>query len=114
MLNSTVQTISHSRFGVEVTLADGSSLNADYAIVTFSLGVLQNDDVEFSPQLPAWKLEGIHSMKMVSYLRATYSSHPPHLNSGDFYEDFHAVSGEVLVRHSSRSLSSYERLIADK
>lgn len=73
MLNSTVRKISHWNSGVEVTLTDGSSLNADYAIVTFSLGVLQNDDVEFMPQLPAWKLEGIHSMKMVSFHRELFT-----------------------------------------
>jgi len=51
-----------------VTLTDGStSLSAEYAIVTFSLGVLQNDDVQFEPVLPMWKVEGIHSMKMVCH-----------------------------------------------
>ena len=65
MLNSTVKTISYSPAGVEVILTDGSSLYADHALVTFSLGVLQNDDVRFEPVLPPWKLESIHSMKMV-------------------------------------------------
>jgi polyamine oxidase len=49
-----------------VSLADGSSLSADYALVTFSLGVLQHDDVHFEPALPHWKKEAIHGMVMVS------------------------------------------------
>ena len=41
---------------------DNSSLSADYALVTFSLGVLQHDDVLFDPALPNWKSEAIHGM----------------------------------------------------
>lgn len=52
MLNATVKTISYSKDGVTVTLRDGHNLTADYALCTFSLGVLQNDDVAFKPKLP--------------------------------------------------------------
>ena len=48
-----------------VTLLNGSELSADYALTTFSLGVLQHDDVAFEPELPSWKQEAIHSMAMV-------------------------------------------------
>jgi polyamine oxidase len=51
-LNATVKTISYSKDGVTVTLRDGHKLTADYALCTFSLGVLQNDDVTFTPKLP--------------------------------------------------------------
>lgn len=51
-----------------VKLVDGSELCADYALVTFSLGVLQHDDVTFEPELPSWKKEAIHSMGMVQIL----------------------------------------------
>ena len=51
--------------GVSVVLADGTELRADHALCTFSLGVLQHDDVVFDPPLPAWKREAIHSMSMV-------------------------------------------------
>lgn len=66
MLNSTVKGISYSNAGVEVTLTNGKKLTADYALVTFSVGVLQNDDVAFSPPLPDWKQEAIQSINMVS------------------------------------------------
>ncbi|KAJ7858082.1 hypothetical protein B0H14DRAFT_2750094 [Mycena olivaceomarginata] len=52
LLNATVRTIGHSGDGVIVTLANGTRISADYAISTFSLGVLQNDDVVFEPVLP--------------------------------------------------------------
>ena len=52
MLNATVRTVAHSQDGVTITLADGTTLSADYGLCTFSLGVLQNDDVRFHPLLP--------------------------------------------------------------
>lgn len=52
MLNATVQTVAYSDDGVTITLTDGTMISADYAICTFSVGVLQNDDVQFSPPLP--------------------------------------------------------------
>lgn len=64
-LNSTVKGIKYSKSGVTVTLTDGTKLEADYALVTFSVGVLQNDDVSFSPILPDWKQESIQTISMV-------------------------------------------------
>ncbi|KAJ7126814.1 amine oxidase [Mycena epipterygia] len=69
LLNATVRTIAHSDHGVVVTLANGTSITADYAITTFSLGVLQNDDVLFEPPLPTWKQEAIQSMTMATYTK---------------------------------------------
>ena len=65
LLNSTVTKIAYSNNGVTVTLANGKKLSADYAICTFSVGVLQNDDVTFVPELPDWKQEAIQSITMV-------------------------------------------------
>jgi polyamine oxidase len=64
--NATVRTIKYSDDRVWVSLSDGTRLSADYALVTFSLGVLQHDDVLFEPALPKWKSEAIHGMAMVS------------------------------------------------
>ena len=52
LLKATVRTVTRSRHGVIITLADGTTLSADYALCTFSLGVLQHDDVQFHPPLP--------------------------------------------------------------
>ncbi|KAF8316802.1 hypothetical protein DL93DRAFT_2165923 [Clavulina sp. PMI_390] len=69
LLNATVANISYSSTGVTVYLADGTKLTADHALVTFSVGVLQNTDVVFQPSLPAWKWEAIASMKMATYTK---------------------------------------------
>ncbi|KAH9012814.1 amine oxidase [Lactarius deliciosus] len=68
-LKATVATIKYSDSGVSVTLTDGTKLTAQYAICTFSVGVLQNDDVQFSPPLPEWKVEAIHSLTMATYTK---------------------------------------------
>ncbi|KAH9003707.1 amine oxidase [Lactarius hatsudake] len=68
-LKATVATIKYSDSGVSVTLTDGTKLSAQYAICTFSVGVLQNDDVQFSPPLPEWKVEAIHSLTMATYTK---------------------------------------------
>ncbi|KAI0370918.1 amine oxidase [Pilatotrama ljubarskyi] len=68
-LNSTVKKITHSQSGVSVELVGGETLHADYALCTFSLGVLQNDDVVFEPALPDWKQEAIQSMVMATYTK---------------------------------------------
>ncbi|KAI9061935.1 amine oxidase [Trametes sanguinea] len=68
-LNATVATVRTSTKGVVVILADGTPITADYALCTFSLGVLQHDDVRFIPALPAWKQEAIHSMAMGTYTK---------------------------------------------
>ena len=41
---------------------DGLVLSADHIILTFPLGVLQNDLVQFSPPLPKWKQKALHRM----------------------------------------------------
>jgi len=67
--NSTVTKVKYSNKGVTVTLQGGRQLTADYALVTFSLGVLQNDDVKFNPAFPDWKQEAIDSMVMATYTK---------------------------------------------
>lgn len=68
-LKSTVTTIEHPNSAVSVTLTDGTRLTAQYAICTFSLGVLQSGDVQFKPPLPQRKVEAINSMKMATYTK---------------------------------------------
>ncbi|KAG1760259.1 hypothetical protein EDD22DRAFT_955147 [Suillus occidentalis] len=68
-LNSVVKTIAYSGDGVTVTLEDDTTLTADYALCTFSLGVLQYGDIAFKPTLPAWKMEAIQSMVMATYTK---------------------------------------------
>ena len=55
VLNAKVTSIAHNSSGVTVTTESGETYEGDYAIVTFSLGVLQRNMIEFRPQLPFWK-----------------------------------------------------------
>ncbi|GBE87211.1 hypothetical protein SCP_1004580 [Sparassis crispa] len=114
-LNSTVSAIWTAKHGVQVVLTSGETLTADYALCTFSLGVLQNDDIQFVPELPAWKQEAIHSMTMSTYTKiflqfpqkfwfdtemALYADHErgryPVWQSLD-HEDFFPGSGIIFV-----------------
>jgi len=69
LLNTIVTNISYSDTGVTITNDDGSCIAADYAICTFSVGVLQNDVVSFSPPLPDWKQNAIETFQMGTYTK---------------------------------------------
>lgn len=68
-LNSRVTNISYTEDGVTVHQDDGSCVSAAYAIVTFSLGVLQSDAVTFTPELPDWKQTSISKFSMGTYTK---------------------------------------------
>ena len=61
--------ISYSDTGVVIINADDSCVDAEYAICTFSIGVLQDDAVTFEPALPAWKQTGIQSFETGTYAK---------------------------------------------
>ncbi|KAI8967066.1 hypothetical protein BDF20DRAFT_917872 [Mycotypha africana] len=69
LLNRTVEKIAYNDHGVTIHTKNGDTIKADYAISTFSLGVLQHKDVEWSPALPAWKLEGLYGFHMATYTK---------------------------------------------
>ncbi|XP_062502682.1 uncharacterized protein LOC134179721 [Corticium candelabrum] len=75
-VNSLVREIQYSDDSVTVTLEDGSVYIAEYAVVTFSLGVLQHDDVTFTPQLPLWKRMAITRFYMAP-LGVVYAYYEP-------------------------------------
>ncbi|KAG5340724.1 hypothetical protein C0989_000501 [Termitomyces sp. Mn162] len=68
-LNTLVDSVEWSASGVKAVFSDGSSISADYAICTFSLGVLKNDDVKFEPDFPNYKTEAIATMTMGTYTK---------------------------------------------
>lgn len=74
LLNTTVSSIEYSDSGAGVTarFSDGNCVSAQYAICTFALGVLQNDVVDFQPQLPLWKREAIEQAQMGTYTKIFY------------------------------------------
>ncbi|PLB49326.1 polyamine oxidase [Aspergillus steynii IBT 23096] len=68
-LNTPITHISHSPSGVTTHTANSTCHTAAYAICTFSLGVLQNSAVTFSPPLPPWKQTSIHKFNMNTYTK---------------------------------------------
>ena len=66
-LNRTVTGIEEKNGQITITTDIGESFTADYVIVTFSLGVLQNKKVTFSPELPEWKMDAITQFQMAHY-----------------------------------------------
>ncbi|KAL2871406.1 putative flavin containing polyamine oxidase [Aspergillus lucknowensis] len=68
-LNTQATKIEYSANGVVVRNADGSCVSAAYAICTFSVGVLQNEVVEFAPALPEWKQTAIEKFSMGTYTK---------------------------------------------
>lgn len=69
LYNSIVTKVTYSKSSVNITLKSGLTIVADYAICTFSLGVLQHNDVQFIPQFPAWKQQSISAFKMATYTK---------------------------------------------
>lgn len=69
LLNTTVQRIAYDEDGVTVHMNSGDCIQAEYAICTFSVGVLQNEAVEFEPQLPKWKREAVEQFQMGTYTK---------------------------------------------
>lgn len=68
-LNAHITDVEYGPHGVTVHNEDGSCVTAAYAICTFSLGVLQNQAVNFSPELPHWKRTAIHKFNMGTYTK---------------------------------------------
>lgn len=69
LLERLVTGVTYSQDGVTVELDDDECIEAEHAICTFSLGVLQNEVVEFDPPLPTWKTEAIESFQMGTYTK---------------------------------------------
>ncbi|CAM0914139.1 unnamed protein product [Alopecurus aequalis] len=68
-LNTVVRDIVYSSSGVTVQTEDGKVYQADYVVISASLGVLQTDLIRFKPQLPSWKIMSIYQFDMAVYTK---------------------------------------------
>ncbi|KAJ8573585.1 hypothetical protein K7X08_010096 [Anisodus acutangulus] len=68
-LNTVVREVQHSRNSVLVTTEDGSFYEANYVILSASIGVLQSDLISFTPPLPRWKMEAIRNLDVMVYTK---------------------------------------------
>ncbi|KAJ4256131.1 hypothetical protein NW762_009207 [Fusarium torreyae] len=66
--NTTVKKIDYNTKGVKIETTNGC-VEAEHAICTFSVGVLQNNAVDFKPTLPRWKREAIEQFQMGTYTK---------------------------------------------
>ncbi|KAM3323444.1 polyamine oxidase 1 [Capsicum chacoense] len=64
-----VREVQHSRNGVLVSTEDGSLYEANYVILSVSIGVLQSDLISFSPPLPRWKMEAVRNLDVMVYTK---------------------------------------------
>ncbi|KAJ4819580.1 Polyamine oxidase [Rhynchospora pubera] len=69
MLNKVVREIRYSAQGVTVVTEDGSVYNADYVMVSASIGVLQTKLIKFTPDLPKWKILAMYEFDMAVYTK---------------------------------------------
>ena len=70
-LNQIVTKVNYGKTSVKVETKAGLVVNADYAICTLPLGVLQNHAVTFDPPFRGDRLKGINKMKMALYSKIT-------------------------------------------
>ena len=83
---------------------------ARWAILTFSVGVLEAGIVTFAPPLPAWKAEVINMFKMARYIKI-FVKFPANVTA--FWDDNHYIMyvdpharGKFQVGHSCTSSNS--------
>eukprot|EP01084_Bolivina_argentea_P238374 400485_1 len=68
ILRSPITTIQYNENGVIVRLENTSEYSAKYGIVTFPLGVLQSDIVQFIPKLASWKTDALLAFDFIDYV----------------------------------------------
>ena len=90
LLKKVVRKIQYSDDGVTVITSGGEVFTADYALSTFSSGVLGSNLIAFDPPLPDWKREAIFRFRPV-YFTKIFLKFP-----GDFWDD------HEWIMHSSR------------
>jgi polyamine oxidase len=69
LVNQVVNNIKWDNNGVQVSTVTGELYTADYLLITFSIGVLKNNVVKFTPDLPAKILEPIYKIEMADYIK---------------------------------------------
>ena len=78
-LNAMVHDVDWTK-GVRIKLASQETLEADAAVVTLPVGVLQSDRITFVPELPPVKREALAGLKMGPVMKMVYQFAEPILD----------------------------------
>ena len=128
-LNKKVTHIEHDDDHVTVHTVSGENYTADYIVVTFSIGVLQSENVRFTPELPEWKMDAIQQFQMAQYTNvyvqfntAFWDDHEWIVYAGETepfniimnLNKFHPGSNILLLEASNRHTIRIERLSDDQ
>ena len=111
-LNTPVTTIQTAKDCVCATVKDGGKYCGDYAITTFSIGVLQaaireeEHAVHFEPPLPAAKQNAINSVTVVHYTKISLIFNTTFWNETD--ED------QQIIHYASNERGEYPHFTLDK
>lgn len=109
-LNTLVKKITRNKEGVCVdTIEKGApkSYCAQYAVCTFSLGVLQSDqDKLFRPRLPKWKRKAINSFSMGTLLRIYLQFDRSFWDNVEFIERVDSIRGRYPLFRPLNDLNS--------
>ena len=97
LLKKVVKSIHYSSYHVTVITNDGDKLKADYAICTFSIGVLASDLVKFSPRLPRWKMEAISRVPLGYYTKIFIKFPYRFSDSHEFILYAHSLGGHYSI-----------------
>lgn len=81
-LNTVVEAVEWGSRPVRVHTRSGDVFEADRLVITLPLGVLQAGKVRFSPDLPDWKQNAIHALKMGPALKMVYRFREPIVPEG--------------------------------
>ena len=69
LLQKVVDKVTYSDNSVKVHTKNNETFVSDYALCTFSTGVLASDMITFNPPLPEWKQESIYKNPMSVYTK---------------------------------------------
>ncbi|XP_033117999.1 polyamine oxidase 1-like [Anneissia japonica] len=96
-LNKIVTAVNYEGDKVVVTCKDGTNFTGDYVLMTFSLGVLQNEVVDFQPELPKWKIQELYKFIMADYTKIFMKFDSKFWSDEEWFVHAHARRGYFPV-----------------
>lgn len=113
MFNSPVTSIDYSGNMVEVTNTNGQVFSGDRVILTVPLAILKNNSINFTPALPASKLEALDQVEMPDgikvFMEFSERFYPEMLYTGGVFQ---LLEGEKLYYDAAYGKDSNRNIFA--